>query len=104
MTQSSVILNLFKKFSSIIKDITKIVQQDAIYGVRLGKTKLKELKIEQKKLQKLIEIGRKTYSLYKKGLITDEQLKILCNQLNLLEINSKKYHTLAQEYKNKIKL
>lgn len=104
MTEKSFVKDLIKKLSMVIKDTTKIVKQDAIYGARLGKAKLKELQLEQKKIDKLIEIGRKTYSLYKKGIINDIQLKELCAQLAILETASKTYHTEAESYKNKIKL
>jgi DNA-binding XRE family transcriptional regulator len=100
--------NVFKqtieKFSGIFDEVKKILKQDVVYGTRLGKIKIKELKLEQKKLEKLIEIGRKTYFLYKKGLIDNQELKQLCNQLAILESQAKVYHTTAEEYKKKIKL
>lgn len=95
---------LVNKISQLLKETKKLLQQEAIYGVRLGRVKIKELKLEQKKLDKLIEIGRKTYMLYKQGLIKDKELQHLCNQLTILEQSAKMYHTLAQEYKKKIKL
>ncbi len=104
MTKNSVINKVLKNFSQTIKDAAKIVQQNIIYGARLGNVKLKELKYEQKKLEKLIEIGRTTYSLYKKGLITDKKLQDLCKQLSMLESTVKTYHTIATEYKKKLKL
>ena len=92
------------KVSTVMKEVEDILKQDAVYGVRLGKAKIKEIKLEQKKLEKLIEIGRKTYSLYKKGLLQEQELKDLCNQLAILESTAKTYHTIAQQYKRKIKL
>ncbi|MCS7227590.1 MAG: hypothetical protein NZ839_01340, partial [Endomicrobia bacterium] len=65
---------------------------------------IKELKYEQKKLNKLIEIGRKTYKLYKQGLIENKELQQLCNQLAILENAAKVYHTMGEEYKKRIKL
>jgi|YNPMSStandDraft_1061717.scaffolds.fasta_scaffold01182_13 DNA-binding XRE family transcriptional regulator len=100
----NIINEITKKFSSIIKQTTKIIKQDAVYGIRLGKLKIKEMKLEQKKLEKLIEIGRKTYQLYKKGLIKEEELQKLCNQLSILEKSAKEYHTLGEEYLKNIKL
>ncbi|MFN3551243.1 MAG: hypothetical protein ACK4WJ_05505 [Endomicrobiia bacterium] len=100
----NIIKNFAKKISLILKETTKLLQQDAIYGIRLGKSKLKEVKLEQKKLEKLIEIGRKTYFLYKKGIIKDPELQKLCNQLSILEQTAKQYHTISEEYKKKIKI
>lgn len=92
------------KVAAIVDEVKSILKQDAIYGVRLGKAKIKEIKLEQKKLEKLIEIGRKAYMLYKKGLLKDEELQQLCNQLAILESTARTYHTLAETYKKKIKL
>ena len=100
----SILKQITEKFSNMFNEIKKILQQDVVYGTRLGKIKIKELKLEQKKLEKLIEIGRKTYFLYKKGLIDNQELKQLCNQLAILESQAKVYHTTAEEYKKKIKL
>ncbi len=94
----NIINEITKKFSLIIKQTVNIIKKDAIYGIRIGKIKLKEMKLEQKKLEKLIEIGRKTYQLYKKGLIKEEELQRLCNQLSILEKSAKEYHTLGEEY------
>ncbi len=44
----NIINEITKKFSSIIKQTTKIIKQDAVYGIRLGKLKIKEMKLEQK--------------------------------------------------------
>lgn len=100
----NIIKNFAKKVSLILEETTKLIKQDAIYGVRLGKTKLKEVRLEQEKLEKLIEIGRKTYLLYKKGVIKDPELQKLCNQLSILEATAKQYHTISEEYKKKIKI
>ena len=100
----NVIKQILEKFSAMFNETKKILQQDVVYGARLGKIKIKELKLEQKKLEKLIEIGRKTYFLYKKGLIDNQELKQLCNQLSILESQAKIYHSTAQEYKKKIRL
>lgn len=100
----NMVKQLINKMSQLLKETKKLLQQEAIYGVRLGQVKIKELKMEQKKLEKLIEIGRKTYMLYKQGLIKDKELQQLCNQLAILEQSAKMYHTLGEEYKKKIKL
>ena len=100
----NIIKQTLEKFSTVLNETKKILQQDVVYGARLGKIKIKELKLEQKKLEKLIEIGRKTYFLYKKGLIDNQELKQLCNQLSILESQAKIYHSTAQEYKKKIRL
>lgn len=100
----NVISNLTKKLSNVVKETLELLKQDAVYGIRLGKAKIKEIKMEQKKLQKLIEIGRKTYFLYKKGLIKNQQLQKICKEMEILEGSAKIYHTMAQEYKDKIKL
>ncbi len=100
----NVLKQFTKKVATILKEVKTILKQDAVYGVRLGWTKVKEIKLEQKKLQKLIEIGRKTYQLYKKGLVKNEELQQLCNQLAILESTAKTYHTMAESYKKKIKL
>ena len=104
MVEKNFVKNLFQNLVHIIKDTAKIVERDAVYGVRIGKVKIKEMQYEQKKLQQLIEIGRKTYFLYKKGEIKDIQLKDLCKQMVVLENSSKTYHRMSQEYKKKIKL
>jgi len=100
----NIVKQTLQKLSNILNEVKEILQQDIVYGVRFGKAKIKELKLEQKKLEKLIEIGRKTYLLYKKGLIDNQELKQLCNQLSILEAQAKVYHTTSQEYKKKIKL
>jgi hypothetical protein len=104
MPEKHFVKNLFQNLVHIIKDTAKIVEQDAVYGARIGKVKIKEMQYEQKKLQKLIEIGRRTYFLYKKGEIKDSQLKDLCKQMFMLEKTSKTYHNMVQEYKKNIKL
>lgn len=100
----NILQQFLQKMSAIVKETKTILKQDAIYGVRLGKAKIKELKFEQKKLEKIIEIGRKTYQLYKKGLLKEKELLELCNQLAILETSAKTYHTMAEEYKKKIKI
>ncbi len=102
--KENIIKNFAKKISLVLKETTKLLKQDAIYGIRLGRSKLKELKLEQKKLEKLIEIGRKTYFLYKKGIIKDQELQKLCGQLSILEQTAKQYHTVSEEYKRNIKI
>jgi len=104
MVEKSFVKNIFENLMHIIKDTAKIVEQDAVYGVRIGKAKIKEMQYEQKKLQQLINIGRRTYFLYKKGEIKDLQLKELCKQMAILENSSKTYHRMSQEYKKNIKL
>lgn len=106
MTQKNFVKTLFQNFAQMLKDTAKIVKQDTIYGTQIGKIKIKEIQYEHKKLQKLIEIGRKTYFLYKKGEIQNPQLKELCKQLSMLENNAKVYHRMPvpQETKNKLKL
>lgn len=101
---TNILKQFTEKVASVVNEVKSILKQDAIYGVRLGKTKIKEIKLEQKKLEKLIEIGRKTYMLYKKGLLKNEELQQLCNQLAILESTARMYHTMSESYKKKIKL
>ncbi|MCX7940807.1 MAG: hypothetical protein N2555_03440 [Endomicrobia bacterium] len=101
------VVNVFKKFTdkvgNILNEVKTILKQDTVYGIRLGQAKIKEIKLEQKKLQKLIEIGRKAYVLYKKGLLKEQELQKLCNQLEILETAARTYHNMADSYKKKIK-
>ncbi len=104
MVEQNVVKNWLHNVTQILKDTAKIIKQDAIYGTRLGQAKIKEMHFEQKKVQKLVEIGRRTFFLYKKGLITDNQLKYLCNQMFMLEKTSAAYHKMSIDYKKRIKL
>ncbi|MDI6642024.1 MAG: hypothetical protein QME68_06925 [Elusimicrobiota bacterium] len=88
-----------KQLSKKITEIADVVKEDAIYGIRIGKLKLKELNLERKKAAKVYSIGRRTYALYKQGLVTDGETRELCEQLSKLEAIAKKYHGTAEKLK-----
>jgi len=93
----------FRKVKGRVGEIASIVKEDAVYGFRLGKLKLKELNLERAKASKVYAIGRRTYSLYKQGLVTDRETIELCEQLVRLEEQAKKYHSTAKKISREIK-
>lgn len=98
------IKDIINKMSQIVRETTKIISKDTVYGTRLGVAKVKELKYEQKKVSQLIDIGRKVYLLYKKGEELPSEVRELCRQMELLEYKASLYHRMADDYKKKIKL
>lgn len=86
-----------KQLGEKISQIADVVKEDAIYGLRIGKLKLKELNLERKKSAKVYAIGRRTYALYKEGQISDKETIELCEQLLKLENLARKYHGTAKK-------
>ena len=81
-----------KKLANKISQIAEVIKEDAVYGFRIGRLKQKEVKLEREKAARIYAIGRRTYYLYKQGLITDEETKLLCEKLSKLEEMARKYH------------
>ncbi|MFN3966245.1 MAG: hypothetical protein ACK4JE_00905 [Endomicrobiia bacterium] len=92
-----------KQFTKKVSDIAEIVKEDAVYGFRIGKLKLKELNLERIKAAKVYAIGRRTYKLYQEGLITDKETIQLCEELSKLEEQARKYHGTAKRLSKEIK-
>jgi hypothetical protein len=92
-----------RQLTKKVSDIAEIVKEDAVYGFRIGKLKLKELNLERAKASKVYAIGRRTYKLYQEGLVTDKETIQLCEQLTKLEEMARKYHGTAKRLAKEIK-
>ncbi|MBU2567209.1 MAG: hypothetical protein KJ967_00350 [Elusimicrobia bacterium] len=93
----------FGKVKSRAGEIAEIVKEDASLGLRAGGHKLKELDLERAKLSKLYTIGKRTYSLYKQGLVTDRETIELCESMARLGSQAKKQHSAAKKLSRQIK-
>lgn len=63
----------------------EFIGKQAKAGTKLGRLKLNEFTLNQDKNRLLAEIGKKTVQSYKRGKITDPDLKEMCKKLAPLD-------------------
>jgi len=81
-----------RELSARAVKIAKGVQQEAIYGVKIGKLKVEELGLESKKTKLFQQIGAESFKLVKENKLKNNKVSKLCAQVDKInrEIRKKK--------------
>lgn len=84
-------------------EIGKVVKEDALVGMQMGKHKAKELDLDRQKLTMLLTIGKKVVLLYKKGKLQSDELNVLCEQIIKIDKDITRQKTAFTQEKKKLK-
>lgn len=84
-------------------EIGKVVKDDALVGMQMGKHKAKELDLERQKLTKLLAVGKRVVLLYKKGKLQTDELNALCEQIVKVDKDIARQKTAFTQEKKKLK-
>jgi len=95
---------MFRKLSTAVEQAAKVVQQDAVYGAKFGSAKVQELNAEQRRIRAVYNAGLRAYELFRKGMITDSQLRAICSEISALETDIRKYQSMAKNFARHLKL
>ncbi len=91
-----------KELSARAVKIAKGLQEDAIYGVKIGRLKVEELGLESRKVKLFQEIGTEAFRLVKANKLKNSKISKLCAQVDKINREIKKKKADSSLLKKKI--
>jgi len=91
-----------KELSAKAVRIAKGLQEDALYGVKIGKLKVEELGLESKKAKLFQQVGSEAFKLVKDNRLKNDKISKLCTQIDAIEKEIKKKKANSASLKKKI--
>jgi len=91
-----------KELSSKAVKIAKRLQEQALYGVKIGKLKVEELGLESKKAKIFQQIGTETFKLVKEHKFKNNKISKLCAEIDAVNREIKKKRANSASLKKKI--
>jgi hypothetical protein len=91
-----------KEISARAVKIARGLQQEAIYGVKIGKLRVEEIGLESKKAKLLQQIGSETFKLVKGNKLKNSKISKLCGEVDKVEKEIRKKKTDSVLLKKKI--
>jgi len=91
-----------KELSSKAVKIAKGLQEQALYGVKMGKLKVEELGLESKKAKLFQQIGSETFKLVKDNKLKNSKISKLCAEVDQIDREIRKKRANSASLKKKI--
>jgi len=91
-----------KELSAKAVKIAKGLQEQALYGVKIGKLKVEELGLESKKAKIFQQIGTETFRLVKENKLKNNKISKLCAEIDAVNREIKKKRANSASLKKKI--
>jgi hypothetical protein len=82
--------------------IAKGLQEEALYGVKIGKLKVEELGLESKKAKLFQQIGTETFKLVKGNKLKNSKISKLCAQIDEIDRQIRKKKADSSLLKKKL--
>ena len=90
-----------KELSARAVKIAKGLQQEALYGIKIGKLRVEEIGLESRKAKLFQQIGSETFKLVKENKLKNSKISKLCTEIEQIngEIRKRKANSAALKKK-----